>query len=118
MVSHIGGSKNLVAVRKNYQKLKDLHFSARDIINMVSNGGGSKNIAAVMKNYQELKKLHFSISDLVRMVPHSGGSKNLSVKKSSQDISRSCDDFNKITQWYSRKELKLNQELALVVGQG
>ncbi len=81
MVQHDGGSKNLEAVKNNFQALKDLGFTPDHIVKMVGHNGGSKNLEAVKNNFQALKDLGFTPDHIVKMVGHGGGSKNLEAVK-------------------------------------
>ncbi len=77
MLSHIGGARNLMAVKENFEALQKLGFNAAQIVPMVSHDGGSKNLKAVIENFEALQKLGFNAAQIVRMVSRSGGSNNL-----------------------------------------
>ena len=81
IAAHNGGSKNLEAVKTNFQALKDLGFTPDHIVKMVGHIGGSKNLEAVKTNFQALKDLGFTPDHIVKMVGHNGGSKNLEAVK-------------------------------------
>ena len=84
MVSHNGGSKNLQAVTKNYQALKDLGFNAKQIVKMVSHIGGSKNLQAVTAGYTKLSTV-WSRALISSLVSQNGGSKRIFQQLKSLD---------------------------------
>ena len=66
-----------IAVQNAYEALRDLGFSADQIVQIVSHHGGSRNIEAVQNAHQALIDLGFSTEQIVRMVSHDGGSINI-----------------------------------------
>jgi hypothetical protein len=77
MVSHIGGSKNLTAVKDNLAALQGLGFDSDQIVRMVSHGGGSNNLTAVKDNLEALTTFGFESTHIVEMVSYAGGANNL-----------------------------------------
>src|SRR3990167_5037458 len=86
-----GGSKNLDAVKTNYEALRKLKFTPEQIVAMVSHDGGSKNLDAVRVNYEALRRLEFTLEQMVAMVSHDGGSKNLDAMKANYEALRGLE---------------------------
>lgn len=73
------GSRNLTAVTKHYETLKELHFNPEQIVRMVAHGGGGCNLTAIIEHYKKLNELHFNAEQIVRIVGSDGGSRNLTA---------------------------------------
>ena len=77
VATNCSGSINLLAIKENYQALKDLEFTAEQIVSIVAHAGGSNNLESLKENYVELRNMGFTVEQISAIAAHRGGSKNL-----------------------------------------
>ena len=71
MVSHSGGSKNIIAVYDKFEILDRLGFNHEHIVKMVSRLGGSNKIEAVIYNFESLQ-VGRTLEEIVKVVISKG----------------------------------------------
>lgn len=82
ITNNIGGTQNIAGLKLHLNPLRVLHFSDKEIIDMLSHSGGTNNLVAVIDCFEVLfHGLLFTHAQIVDMVNSSGGYKNIQAVK-------------------------------------
>ena len=72
-MSNDGGSKNIETVKNSAVQLKNLQFSADEIVKMVSHHGGSNNLKYVCDNFTQLEEHGFNKEEVIKHLNFNSG---------------------------------------------
>ncbi|WP_147279879.1 hypothetical protein [Legionella worsleiensis] len=86
---HSGGFNNLDAFKNNYNHLKELGYSGKQIVSVASHDGGSLNLEYLISYHEKLVIIKkFSFNEMTSIASRNGGSHNIEA------LSEKYDDLN------------------------